>query len=101
MPDTTTLPASPDGIQWHSDGPRDVSEWRYLGTRFIRGYEVEFRARLERWGEPGAWTIEPIIQDRGFPTDEWSDGVHERNLNAAAARVGALIRTIEPVVEAR
>jgi hypothetical protein len=95
------LQLSPDGVRWRREGGKDVSRWHYLGTEEIQGHKVEFRARLHRYGDPGAWEYIPLVQYRADYADTWSDGFEQRNLRPVTVRamIAKAISTVDRVLE--
>jgi hypothetical protein len=87
-----SLPAPSDGVQWRHENGKDVSQWRHLGTRDLEGHgPVEFRARLHRYGDPGDWTIQPLVQYRTEDMDEWCGSFRRRNLQRVVQAVHEIL----------
>lgn len=92
MADSVALiPDTPEDLHWHHDGTKDVSEWVHLGTKTVQGEEIEFRARIHRYGEPGDYRLEPFVQFRGTSVEEWAMGFEGRDLEQILPIAGAIV----------
>lgn len=95
MPTHNSLQARLNDLRWIKDGPKEVTEWKYLGTGTIRGYEIELRARLHRVHEPGSPDTRPLVQYRCPRSGEWLGDLKTWDLSDAMNKVAEVIQRME------
>lgn len=95
MPTDNSLQTRLNDLRWIEDGPKEVTEWKYLGTRTIRDYEIELRARLHRVHEPGPPDARPLVQYRCPWSGEWLGNFKTCDLSDAVNKVAEVIQRME------
>ena len=98
MPTHNSPQARLNDLRWIKDGPKEVTEWHYVRTRTIRGYEIELRARLHPVHKSESWQPRPLVQYRCPWSGEWLRGFQDWNLSAAVNRVAEVIQQVEGAV---